>query len=98
MVPGAAQNSNRQTYEKLEVGVSHRKQSPEVISNRQESALHPRYRGKTKENGGTPREAEPRHRIQRYIISTQKLEILLSAAKPATCKFLIDKFSPHLNV
>src|SRR6185437_908400 len=34
--------SNRHTYEKLEVPVSRRKQSLEVISNRHKTALHPR--------------------------------------------------------
>ncbi len=36
------ENSNRHTYEKLELPVSHRKHSVALISNRQENALHPR--------------------------------------------------------
>ena len=86
-------NSNRQSYEKLEVGVSYRKQSPEVISNRQENALHPRYGGTSKEKGSAVPETDSKATNPANTISARKLGILVSAAQSVTSEFLIDKVS-----
>ena len=88
------QNSNRHTYEKLEPCVSYRKHSPEVISNRHKNALCPRCGAKNQGARGAAPKSDPMAPNPVNIIPARKLEILLSAKKSTTSKFLIDKFLP----
>ena len=82
------QKSNRHTYGKLEPRVSHRKQTPEPISNRHKNALHPRY----------PRLASLHPVATTVKMAARKLEFPLSGHSSTTSEFLIDNFQRDLTL